>query len=400
MLKQVMLLSVLLLVLWFGAQPVAAASIPDPGPGLFSADVSGDYICARDVLKEMSNRCPPFGPGTRALRLEYLRASLPDPLPELPVEELEQPEGAVSAYSFAYVRQLPAPTYGHPAEAEVGLPPLRQFLAGDNWVSAMGSVDYNGQTWYQINENEFIQANYIVFANPSRFGGVVLTEQPQNPFGWINRNVNPSTTPGGEPRADIALGRYQLVTFFAQERVGSQLWYMIGADQWVEQNCVARVDVDPIPEGVGPGDKWIEVDTFEQTLAAYEGARMVFATLISSGRQGTWTPNGLTRIWAKLPSTPMINQDTTPDSPAWYYLEDVEYTQYFNGAYALHTAYWHDAFGFVRSHGCVNLAPLDARWLFQWTSPYVPETARIVYSSDAEPGTWVWVHQSDPLGAP
>ena len=45
-----------------------------------------------------------------------------------------------------------------------------------------------------------------------------------------------------------------------------------------------------------------------------------------------------------------------------YYIEGVTWTIYFYRGYALHTAYWHDAFGATRSHGCVNLSPYDA-WL-------------------------------------
>jgi lipoprotein-anchoring transpeptidase ErfK/SrfK len=47
--------------------------------------------------------------------------------------------------------------------------------------------------------------------------------------------------------------------------------------------------------------------------------------------------------------------------------------QYFERGYALHAAYWHDGFGAPRSHGCINLSPPDARWLFQFTDPPVPE---------------------------
>ena len=54
-------------------------------------------------------------------------------------------------------------------------------------------------------------------------------------------------------------------------------------------------------------------------------------------------------------------------------LRDVPWVQYFTEGYALHAAYWHDDFGVPRSHGCVNLAPLDASWLFEWTDPEVPE---------------------------
>jgi lipoprotein-anchoring transpeptidase ErfK/SrfK len=53
-------------------------------------------------------------------------------------------------------------------------------------------------------------------------------------------------------------------------------------------------------------------------------------------------------------------------------LQDIPYVQYFEGGYALHAAYWHDDFGKPRSHGCINLAPEDARRLFFWTEPKLP----------------------------
>ncbi len=46
--------------------------------------------------------------------------------------------------------------------------------------------------------------------------------------------------------------------------------------------------------------------------------------------------------------------------------------QYFEDGYALHGAYWHDRFGVPKSHGCINLAPEDARRLFFFTEPEVP----------------------------
>lgn len=379
------------------AHAASAVSTPiEDGSGPFSSEVTDEYICTIRMMKRNPERCPPFGPYARQVRLDYLRARLPDPLPVLAIEELEAPENAITPYSFAYIRPLPAASYRHPEEAVAGLPPVREFLAGDNWVSVIGSVEYNGETWYEINSGEFIKAEHVAFTSPSRFRGVLLSEQPQYAFGWINRDVSPSALPGGAPREDAVLHRYDRITMFAQEQMGSHLWYMIGPDQWIEQSYTSRVDVDPPPEDVEPGAKWIEINTFEQTLAAYEGERMVFATLISSGRSSTWTPNGLTRIWGKLPSTPMRNRDVGPESGAWYYLEDVEWTQYFNGAYALHAAYWHNSFAFTRSHGCVNLSILDAKWLFAWTSPHTPAGANVAYSNEAEPGTWVWVHMNTP----
>ena len=55
-----------------------------------------------------------------------------------------------------------------------------------------------------------------------------------------------------------------------------------------------------------------------------------------------------------------------------YDIDQVPYTMYYWGSLALHGAYWHDDFGKVRSHGCTNLPPHDARWLFRWASPTLP----------------------------
>jgi lipoprotein-anchoring transpeptidase ErfK/SrfK len=52
---------------------------------------------------------------------------------------------------------------------------------------------------------------------------------------------------------------------------------------------------------------------------------------------------------------------------------EMPYSQRFYDRYHLHAAYWHDAFGEPRSGGCVNLSPIDARWLFEWSEPQVPQ---------------------------
>jgi hypothetical protein len=52
---------------------------------------------------------------------------------------------------------------------------------------------------------------------------------------------------------------------------------------------------------------------------------------------------------------------------------DVPFAQNIVGPYALHGAYWHDNWGNPQSGGCINLAPIDAKWLFDFTEPAVPE---------------------------
>jgi len=65
--------------------------------------------------------------------------------------------------------------------------------------------------------------------------------------------------------------------------------------------------------------------------------------------------------------------------------------QYFSDAVGLHAAFWHNKFGRVRSHGCVNLAPRDAQWLFSFTGPHLPAGWTAVFPDDLEPSTVVRV---------
>ena len=64
---------------------------------------------------------------------------------------------------------------------------------------------------------------------------------------------------------------------------------------------------------------------------------------------------------------------------------------YFHEDYALHGAYWHDGFGYKHSHGCVNLSPKDAKWLFIWSTPTASQWG-YGQASAADPGTWVTVY--------
>ncbi len=387
----------LLFLLALRAGPAAASETHEsPGPR-YRYTAAARYVCAPSVLWRDRAVCPAHGPGTTAYRLASIR--LPDVLPELPVVELPVEEDEeFLPHTYAIASSLPLNVYRHPLEAAEGLPPVRTMLSGSWWVSIEEAVEYEGQTWYRINPDEYVPAEGVSFASPSKFQGVYLDEQPQHAFAWMNRWTEPRVAPRGPVNESAAaLQRYQLVTLFAEERMGgSEIWYLVGHDQWVEQSHVARVDVDPPPPEVGPGEKWIEVNLFEQTIAAYEGTRMVYATLISSGRTATATPPGLYRIYYKLLKGKMENPDVEDGSPIYYYIEDVPWSLYFHRGYSIHTAYWHNSFGFYRSYGCVNLTPRDAKWFFYWADPPLPEGSNALYISGNAPSTWVWVHFTRP----
>jgi lipoprotein-anchoring transpeptidase ErfK/SrfK len=126
--------------------------------------------------------------------------------------------------------------------------------------------------------------------------------------------------------------------------------------------------IDP-PDRIPTDAKWIHVDLREQTLVAYEGRQPVLATLISGGTEGFEAPLGVFRVHKKHVTRTMAGPD--PDAGR-YEVAEVPWTLYYWGSYALHGAYWHDDFGNVRSHGCTNIPPRDARWLFYWSEPDLP----------------------------
>jgi hypothetical protein len=154
------------------------------------------------------------------------------------------------------------------------------------------------------------------------------------------------------------------------------------------------------PADLGPNEKWIDVDLAKQLLVALEGKHPVYATKVSSGRRNPYdpehdfpTPTGTYRIYEKHVSVTM-DGNVAADGP--YSIEDVPWVMYFQGSYALHGAFWHSMFGTPRSHGCINLAPTDARALFFWTEPLLPSGWHGVFQTGTRPGTRVVIHEPPP----
>ena len=131
-----------------------------------------------------------------------------------------------------------------------------------------------------------------------------------------------------------------------------------------------------------------------QTLVAFEGDDAgVRHARLERAETSTRRLTGSFRIREKHIAATM-DADTAADGP--YSIEDVPYIQYFNGGYALHGAFWHAEFGHVKSHGCVNLAPWDAKALFGWTDPQLPAGWHAVFATKDRPGTRVIVHELGP----
>jgi hypothetical protein len=216
-------------------------------------------------------------------------------------------------------------------------------------------------------------------------------------FAWVVADsAKVFTSPQSFAQTDGKRSRFELVPLLQEAGSGASRFLKIGESAWLSARDVQRPSIaDPPPEvNDAAGERWIDIDLATQTLVAYEGRRAVFATLVSTGkgREGSpyETPRGVHRIWIKLFASNMDNLED--ESAARYYrMEDVPYVQYFSKGVGLHGVYWHRSFGHERSHGCVNLAPLDAQRLFWWTSPRMPAGWTAVLPGAYEPGTVVRV---------
>ncbi len=294
----------------------------------------------------------------------------------------------IGYYSFYKIGPNPVSKYDAPAGNIVG-----EIPAGFNFVTAMND---DNPDWLQIIGGLWIPRTTAVLVSPSQFTGVVLPDNWERPFAWVldTTGIWSSTTPGakGTQESGYLTRRYDMVNIYA-EAYDSEgwRWYMIGENQWLKQTFVAKVQPSPHPKDANEKDvdgRWVAIDLYEQTLIAYEDDKPVFATLIASGLDHFDTNEGLFSVWARLPNDRMSGATGAPSA---YDLQSVPWVMYFDGSISLHGTYWHDYFGYRRSHGCVNLSISDAKWVFNWTNGATP-------NEDGSINNYVYVFSSGKFG--
>jgi hypothetical protein len=178
---------------------------------------------------------------------------------------------------------------------------------------------------------------------------------------------------------------------------GGERFVQARSGQWLKSaELRTAAKSSRLPGWANKKAKWIEISIINQTLVLWEGDIPVYATLVSTGRDGMGdpqktlsTPTGTFRVYQKHITTTMDSSVADHE----FELRDVPWVMYFKSGYALHASYWHDDFGHVRSHGCVNMSPIDARRTFMWAAPDVPDHWHAAYVGDGqEQGTIVYIH--------
>jgi hypothetical protein len=231
----------------------------------------------------------------------------------------------------------------------------------------------------------------------SAFAGYRIPEDIDFPFALIRRDGAAAYKVRGKKLAKVKdVARRAAVRLSGAQRAFDGILHFQTTDGlWLSERYASRLDgVRNPPKWAKDGERWIEVSIAKQSLVAFEGTKAVYATLVSTGEAGLEDPEtskstvrGIFRIYTKHLTTTMASNVVGEE----FELKDIPYVQYFEKSYALHAAYWHDDFGIPRSHGCINLSPADAKWLFLWTEPQLPRGWHGVRT--ALSGSVVFVHQ-------
>ncbi len=257
-------------------------------------------------------------------------------------------------------------------------------LAEELWGGVEG--DYN-RLWYRLDgEDAYVYSGWVQpvqsLANPA---DVQVPEsgalaELSVPFADSVLGLNVSLSPGSRLYyasthwvesvvTDQRDGRPWLRAFDAAT---DSHYYL--RPEWV--HLYTADELAPLHPGVPAEEKHLEIHLSQQLLLAYEGDTLVYAARVATGRRGFESPLGLFHTFHKRPTYHMFGG---ADEFSIFDLPGVPWDSYITtSGVAIHGTYWHNDFGTPHSHGCINMAPADARWIFRWTSPTVPPGERLV----------------------
>ncbi len=339
-------------------------------------------LCMPGAYRVDPQDCLPLGPS--AFITQMAAQGINFPLISLPEHSIDAALGNLP-YSYALLGDGETKVYASLEDAIAGKSETRVIAPGRmRYISYDDYTETTSGRFFKLTDGGWVSVSSRISVPHSFPGGIELSRTPSHAFGWIlpfAASVETRRTPGysAQDYTGHRINQYEIVQVYSSQTLGNEEWDLVGPDEWLEGRYVGKVTPSTTaPPGVENG-RWIEINLYEQTLAVYDQGYLIYASLVATGLDPFFTRPGLFQIQRKLDSTTMSGS-FTEDRSDFYYLEDVPWTMYYDHARALHGAYWRTAFGYPQSHGCVNLSPADAHWLFNW----------------ANQGDWVYVW--DPSG--
>jgi len=310
----------------------------------------------------------------------------------------------------------PYAVFANRARRHTGLAFLGSFPTGDDSFDRRFAV---------TTDLRLVPATKVKPDTASPFHGVALHAIEDLPFAWVRAKEAhvyrfPNEEADPERTGEVLERRTTMRLSGKSHRVGDVTYRETTDGKWLKSTeAGAAIVPTEWPKAALDGEKWIDISIENQVLIAWQGKTPLYATLVSTGQDGMGDPlttkstiRGTFRIREKHVTTTMDSNGKASEGEAaapekdpnegktvrrgqgTFELQDVPWVQYFAAGFALHTAYWHDVFGVARSHGCVNMSPIDGHWLFGWSDPPVPQGWHGVEAGpDTTPGTTVVVHK-------
>ena len=263
---------------------------------------------------------------------------------------------------------------------------------------------YN-RVWYEVGDKEgYVYSGDVQPVNTQL--NEPISEVPADAInGLLGEVTVPFTDAHQEPDADTKVAHrlyYETVHWITKTTIGAdgKTWYRLLDDKFnlyyyipgEHMRIIPDEELAPISPELPETEKLIEVQLAQQLVLAYEGSRLVFAARAATGgqfRDGRWTtPIGEFTTSYKRPTRHMAAGDIASNG---FDLPGVPWVLYItDSGISFHGTFWHNDYGHPRSHGCINLTPQAAKWLYRWTLPSVESGEQFAYELF---GTTVLIHE-------
>lgn len=287
--------------------------------------------------------------------------------PPKPLYVTQPPAGLANVpFSYAKVIEGEVPLYNTLEDINTNHPSGKIPFGRTKYVSLYNKMETEQGLYYQIANEKWLSKDAISKVGAPFFQGYQFTEPLTVPFAWVlDETISRQGPSINAAETGKSYSRFDVVHVYDSVMENEIEWVMVGPDEWINHLSLARViPNNDKPEGV-EGDRWIEVNLYEQVMLVHAGGEIIYATLVTTGSDPFFTQPGVFNIYKKIEYEYMRGAFEA-DRSDYYYLEDVPYIMYFDQARALHGAYWHTNFGYEASHGCVNLSIADSHWLYDW----------------------------------
>ncbi len=280
---------------------------------------------------------------------------------------------------------------------------LAQRLVRGFYIAVDRKFQWHGRQWFRSTKGYVAPSDTFHLTTGPSFHGVELDQTWQLPIGWVygsskTKNTYEVDVAAKKVKVKGAVKRLTAVNLTPEEvEVGKHTYVQCADGSWMRKDDLRITTPSAPPADLAPNERWLDVDLSTQTAVLFQGTTPIYATLVSTGKthpqkdQDHSSPTGEWRIREKH-ITATMDGDGTAAGDMPYSIEAVPYVMYFHRSYAVHGAFWHENFGVKMSHGCINMAPLDAKYVFFHTDPPVHAGWQGAWSSDERPGSRVIVH--------